>query len=173
MTLNTYPIETARYMEIRCRIVQEASDGRPFVVGIDGPDGAGKSSLASYLSWQLNIAAIGLDLFLVPDQEEIVHDTKLLSQVLSKRLEQNRVTIVEGVKLLEVLAKQQRQPDFLIYVERTDHCGSTKLNNELQAYRDCWRPKDNADEVLEWSLNDTLPLPTSPSTALGSISSPS
>ena len=90
-----------------------------------------------------------------------MHDTAMLARILSKRLKQDRVTIVEGVKLLEVLATPTGHPDFLIYLERTDDGGSQRLKNELQAYRDRWRPRDDADEVLEWSLNDTSLPPTS------------
>jgi uridine kinase len=36
-------------------------DRRPLLIGIDGKDGSGKSSLAAWLSWQLEMPAIHLD----------------------------------------------------------------------------------------------------------------
>ena len=159
MTL--YPIETEDYRKIRCRLVQKIGCRQDFLIGIDGPYGAGKSTLARYLSWQLEVPAIGLDLFLIPDRGKIVYDTEglsTLSWILSKRLNQKRVTIVEGVKLLEVLDKQpRRRPDYLIYMECTDCGGCGNLKDELQAYREHWKPRDFANEVLQWSLDDTSP----------------
>ena len=79
-----------------------------------------------------------------------------------------RFTIVEGVRLLEVLAGQPRQPNYLIYVERHDDAGSQRLQEQLQAYREGSRPKEKADYVLKWSLQDPtlIPTPTSPATTL-------
>ena len=168
MTLTAHPIETEDYRKLRRRLVQEIGARRAFLIGIDGPDGAGKSTLARYLSWQLEVPAIELDLFSIPDQGTIVHDTAMLSRILSKRLKQKRVTIVEGVRLLEVLAGQPRQPNYLIYVERHDDAGSQRLQEQLQAYREGSRPKEKADYVLKWSLQDPtlVPTPTSPATTL-------
>jgi 2-phosphoglycerate kinase len=36
----------------------------PLLIAIDGADGCGKSSLASWLAWQLGIPAVQLDLYL-------------------------------------------------------------------------------------------------------------
>ena len=150
-----------KYKKLRCRLVQEIGCGRDFLIGIDGPCCAGKSTLARYLSWKLEVPAIGLDLFLIPDQGKIEYDIQglsTLSWILSKRLKDKRVTIVEGLKLLEVLDKQpRRRPDYLIYMECTDCGGCGKLKDELQAYREHWKPRDFANEVLKWSLDDTSP----------------
>jgi hypothetical protein len=36
----------------------------PLLIGIDGADGCGKSSLASWLAWQLGMPTVHLDLYL-------------------------------------------------------------------------------------------------------------
>jgi pantothenate kinase-related protein Tda10 len=40
-------------------------DRLPLTIAIDGADGSGKSSLASWLAWQLGAATLYLDIYLV------------------------------------------------------------------------------------------------------------
>jgi uridine kinase len=40
-------------------------DRKPLLIAIDGPDGVGKSSLASWLAWQLGMPTVHLDLYLI------------------------------------------------------------------------------------------------------------
>jgi hypothetical protein len=42
-------------------------DRAPLLIAIDGADGVGKSSLASWLAWQLGAPAIYLDLYVIRD----------------------------------------------------------------------------------------------------------
>jgi hypothetical protein len=39
-------------------------DRKPLVIGIDGREGTGKTSLSNWLAWQLGMPVIHLDLFL-------------------------------------------------------------------------------------------------------------
>ena len=41
----------------------------PLLIAIDGVDGGGKSSLASWLAWQLGMPAVQLDLYLTSNRE--------------------------------------------------------------------------------------------------------
>ena len=53
----------------------------PLLIAIDGADGSGKSSLASWLAWQLGMPAVQLDLYLT-DTKPIQWLTADLARVL-------------------------------------------------------------------------------------------
>jgi ATPase family protein associated with various cellular activities (AAA) len=89
-------------------------DRRPLLIGIDGPDGVGKSSLASWLCWQLEMPSIHLDLYLVPDSKPQQWRTNDLERVIQTRIDKSKPVIVEGVLLLDALDKIGRPPDLLV-----------------------------------------------------------
>src|SRR4051812_25373174 len=92
----------------------------PILIGIDGLPGAGKSSLASWLAWQLGMKAVHLDLYLTgtgPPPSWRVDD---LRRVIEARARLARPVIVEGIMLLDALGAVERTPDFLAYVEREE-----------------------------------------------------
>jgi pantothenate kinase-related protein Tda10 len=43
----------------------------PLTIAIDGADGCGKSSLASWLAWQLGAATLYLDIYVIKDSNPI------------------------------------------------------------------------------------------------------
>jgi shikimate kinase len=47
------------------------SNRKPLLIAIDGADGVGKSSLASWLGWQLGMPALQLDLYLIKDSNPL------------------------------------------------------------------------------------------------------
>jgi hypothetical protein len=94
------------------------SECRPLLIGIDGIDGSGKSSAASWLSWQLKMPAVHLDLYLVRDSQPLTWRYDELSRLLEGQVVLQRPLIVEGVMLLQVLRKIRRAPDFLVGRER-------------------------------------------------------
>jgi 2-phosphoglycerate kinase len=71
----------------------------PFLIAIDGMDGVGKSSLGSWLAWQLGMPAVHLDLF-ITSLHPIRWLTADLKRVVDLRLERGRPVIVEGVLVL-------------------------------------------------------------------------
>jgi uridine kinase len=89
---------------------------RPLLVGIDGPNGVGKSSLASWLSWQLEMPALHLDLYLVRDSTPQQWRIEDLERAIQARISSGMPVIIEGVLLLEPLEQLGRSPDFLIYI---------------------------------------------------------
>lgn len=121
---------------------------KPFIVGIDGRDGAGKSTLASWLSWQLGYPAVFLDMFVDPHSRPLTWRACDLARVLDSR--QRRPVIVEGVLILDALEQVGRNPDFLVFVEKSGNEGSCALRSLLKAYFRRRRPKDHADYVLRW-----------------------
>lgn len=95
---------------------------QPRLVGIDGMDGSGKSSLASLLSKQLGWLHINLDDYLEKNMGryvECVHYDEVRN--ILKKAEES--IIIEGVCLLAVLERLERSLDLLIYVKRVAHYG--------------------------------------------------
>src|ERR1700745_3187927 len=57
----------------------------PLLIAIDGADGIGKSSLASWLAWQLGAPAIHLDLYLVRGSDPLRWRTDELQRAVDTR----------------------------------------------------------------------------------------
>lgn len=89
---------------------------RRLLICIDGADGLGKSSLASWLAWQLGAVAIPLDLYIVPDTNPLRWSIEDLQRVIDARLKVGPA-VVEGVLALNALDALKHPPDFLVFVE--------------------------------------------------------
>jgi uridine kinase len=60
----------ASYEELLAQVQKELGPKRqPLLIAIDGPDGVGKSALASWLAWQLEMPSLHLDVYLVRDSK--------------------------------------------------------------------------------------------------------
>jgi pantothenate kinase len=60
----------AEYEGLLAQVQKELGPNRkPLLIAIDGPDGVGKSSLASWLAWQLEMPSLHLDVYLVRDSK--------------------------------------------------------------------------------------------------------
>jgi hypothetical protein len=118
----------------------------PLLIAIDGADGCGKSSLASWLAWQLGMPAIQLDLYLSelhPMQWLAVE----LARVVNHRINNKRPMIVDGVCALDVVDQIDRKADFLVFVRGGDEKSS--LAPQILAYRSRRRPDQLAQFTLE------------------------
>jgi len=119
----------------------------PLLIAIDGADGVGKSSLASWLAWQLGAPAIHLDLYLVRDSDSLRWRSDELQAILNTRLiEHAKPVVVEGILILQVLGKIGRKPDFLVYV---DGEGGHFLSKQLADYRAQYQPEQQAQFHLQ------------------------
>jgi len=140
------------YLEVR-QLLREALgfpwERRPLLIGIDGADGSGKSSLASWLSWQLEMPAVHLDLFLIRDSDPMRWRLDDLTRIIEAQRELGRPLIVEGVQLLYALDTIRRPPDFLIFVEKENH--ESSMRAEIHSYLVHFLPKDRAQYVLKWT----------------------
>src|SRR5262245_55834815 len=74
--------------EALLRKVQEAlgRDRLPLLIAIDGADGIGKSSLASWLAWQLGAPAIYLDLYVIRGSNPLRWRSDELQSIIHTRL---------------------------------------------------------------------------------------
>jgi 2-phosphoglycerate kinase len=52
---------------------------KPLLIGIDGAEGVGKSSLASWLAWQLGMPTVHLDFYLIHGTEPLAWMVKELT----------------------------------------------------------------------------------------------
>jgi hypothetical protein len=122
---------------------------RPLLIAIDGLDGAGKSSLATWLSWQLEMPAVHLDLYIVRDSDPLQFRTNDLAKVLDARANLDRPVIVEGILILKVLGEIGRTPDFLVFVHRISHKSS--LRTLTEEYLREFNPRQKANQIIRWS----------------------
>jgi hypothetical protein len=108
-------------------------------------DGVGKSSLGSWLAWQLGMPAVHLDLFII-SLYPIQWLTADLKRVVDLRLERGRPVIVEGVLVLDALEQIGRQADFVVFVKGV---GSLSLADQLAEYQERRSLPGSADFSLE------------------------
>jgi uridine kinase len=147
-------VAPSAYLELRKSIRNALgfpNHRRPILIGIDGVDGSGKSSVASWPSWQLQMPAIPLDVYLLRDSNPISWRFDDLARAVdgAQHVPRERPVIVEGVLLLRVLRKIGRAPDFLVYVEKDQH--EMGMEKQLESYLSIERPNERANYVLRWS----------------------
>jgi pantothenate kinase-related protein Tda10 len=124
------------------------------IIGIDGRDGQGKSSLANWLAWQLGMSAISLDHFLIQDSDPLSWRVADLSHAIQTCLQLERPVIVEGVFLQDVLEQVQKKVDYLVLVKNTDRDAWGTLQEQLDTYLSKWQAEENADFTVKWSSKE-------------------
>jgi hypothetical protein len=135
--------------ELLDRLKQALTPNRlPLLIAIDGADGIGKSSLASWLAWQLGMPAVQLDLYLT-SLEPIQWLTADLRRVILRRLDRCRPVIVDGVLVLDALDQIGCKADFLIRVD--DGGRGNGLTPQIVAYR--LRQERSADFTIDGYAN--------------------
>lgn len=150
-------IATAEYeslLTILCAAL--GPDRRPLLIGIDGREGTGKTSLSNWLAWQLGMPAIHLDLFLIQSEIPAPIERRVSDLDRSLKARGNRPLIVEGVLLLDALDEVGRSPDFLIFVDEQPSTRARppdsdlidtrefSLSNQVTAYFSRRSPADSA-----------------------------
>ena len=121
----------------------------PLLIGIDGRWGAGKTSLASWLGWQLSMPTISLDLYIVRDSDPLEWRYEDLIRVLDARTKIGRPVIVEGICLCQALQAIDREPDFFAWIENKS--GPVPHGQEpTVGYVRNFQPDLNADFTLVW-----------------------
>jgi pantothenate kinase-related protein Tda10 len=117
----------------------------PLLIAVDGMDGVGKSSLASWLAWQTGMPTVHLDLF-ITSLQPIQWLTADLKRVVDLRLERGRPVIVEGVLARDALDQIGRTADFVVFVKGV---GGISLADQLVDYQERRGLPGSADFSLE------------------------
>jgi len=142
--------EPARDLLLRIWQLLDYPRRRGALIGIDGLDGAGKSTLAAWLSWQCGIPVVSLDLYLYLSRRSrpLQWRSADLRRVLESRLngEVRWPIIVEGILLLDALSSVDQAPDFTVFVE--DARTSGNLPEHTAPYFEAHHPREKADYVL-------------------------
>jgi hypothetical protein len=137
----------ARSEELLTRVKEALTPNRlPLLIVIDGADGCGKSSLASWLAWQLGMPAVQLDLYLT-DLTPMRWLTTELARVVKHRIDNGRPVILDGVCALDVVDQIKYKADFLIFLRGGSEQSS--LAPQIAAYRSRQRPDELAQFTLE------------------------
>ncbi|MFY7962541.1 MAG: hypothetical protein ACOVVK_20860 [Elsteraceae bacterium] len=137
--------------EVRCLIMEKKKKDEFCIIGIDGRDGSGKTTLASWLAWNLSIPVVHLDFyykfFMCEDfliQERMID----LRNTISNRISDKRPVIVEGVLLLETLRRIGLSPDYLVYVHCEELPDGPLFFRIIQPYMDTWEPQKRANSIV-------------------------
>lgn len=134
-------------------IQQQLYPWRKFTIGVDGHDGAGKSGLARYLAWELDLPAIDTDLLIVRESNPPAYRYDDLARLVEARHSLNRPVLLEGVFLLNTLRKINVACDFLVYVENEEDNSSQALKEKLKQYDEEFNPKSKTNFVFAWLID--------------------
>ena len=147
------PTELPTYIEIVKELEPLVGDFSPKIVGIDGFDRCGKTTLGRYLAWRFQITLIETDIFLQVDNyndfADLKHNYPALKQVIQRRLGSKRhPVIVEGIALLQIFERLQLTPDFMVFCEPTNYETLSYLGEELIKYEEKYNAKLRANKVV-------------------------
>ncbi|MGU3544510.1 hypothetical protein [Methylobacterium sp. A52T] len=134
----------------RCWLATGFPDRKRCLIGIDGLDGAGKSSLGAWLAWQLGTPCIFLDDYRVRRKPPRSWRVEAINRLLNARFELNRPVVIESVFLLEALRQLGREPDLLIYVESQKREPADAMEGLVDYVAREGLP-ERADVVVRWS----------------------
>jgi pantothenate kinase-related protein Tda10 len=147
------PIKMAipRSEELLDRINEALTPDRlPLLIAIDGADLSGKSSLASWLAWQVGMPAVQLDLYLTC-LHPIQWRSEDLARVVAKRIDTRRPIIVDGVLILDALDQIERTADFLVFV-KGGHAESS-LAPQIAVYQSRRKSLERANFLIDGYLD--------------------
>lgn len=121
---------------------------RGAIIGIDGRDGVGKTTLGRYLAWQFNVTLIETDLFLIPTRDHIIHLDDQINRIIERRVSNHLTVIVEGISMLQLMQRIVRTPDFMIYVSNPKRSSDASMERRLAAYEETFAPVVHANMVV-------------------------
>ncbi|HLS55397.1 MAG TPA: hypothetical protein VK052_04945 [Zeimonas sp.] len=154
------PLVLPGYDEVVSALVPVLDGLPPRVVGIDGRDGVGKTTLGRYLAWHFNISLIETDLFLNRHQGRLDYRDDEIARLIRARLDLSRPVVVDGVCLLKLLGRLEIEPAFTVYVcARHEEDDDRTLAFDFPSYKRDFTPRAKADLVVTLDHEDWLPRP--------------
>jgi uridine kinase len=142
------PVILPCYSEV-VTALEPAMRGLPgVIVTIDGRGGVGKTTLGRYLAWHFNVTLVETDLFLIPAQDYVIHLDDQINRIIERRLSIPRPVIVEGISILQLMARINRTPDFSLYLARPERPGSEVMDRRLSAYEAAFDPRAKASMLV-------------------------
>ena len=118
----------------------------PLLIAVDGADGVGKSSLASWLAWQLGMPALQLDLYLA-GLHPVQWLTQDLGRVVARRIDRKCPLIIDGVLALDALDQVGRKADFVVFV--CNNNTTSPLASQVEEYQSRRELPKRADFAIE------------------------
>ena len=116
------------------------------LIVVTGRTGVGKTTLARYLAWKVQVSLIETDLFLCNNEDEQKHDAECIREILARKRNMGQSVIIEGCIATAILHDLGIEYDFLVYVERQQ---STKINS---LSRDPFFCENTTRQVLDPSV---------------------
>lgn len=144
----------AEYAKVADWLLPQMLPWRRLTIAIDGVDGAGKSSLARFLAWQLAMPAIETDFFLREGEATPVHDTSALKSLVEQTHLADRPVIVEGLFVLRQLVAIGVDPEILLRVQCHGHDGSFTWQHEFANYLAQYPRASAPDYTLVWNSGE-------------------
>ena len=126
------PIRPPEYDAIAAELKPKLENLPPVIIAISGSMSAGKTTLARFLAWYFNISLIETDFYLKPN-EGLTYDASEIARMISFRIGLSRPVVVEGLKILEILAEINKAPDITIHVQKKPNYGNDKESEYVSA----------------------------------------
>jgi hypothetical protein len=129
-----------------CDLIEICKSRSANIIALDGYQGAGKTTLARYISNKLNYKLVSLDDYFIPAEKSYL--SSLDYSNLRIELSHQRV-VVEGVCLGAALGFLSLSPDLVIYIfspkpDRNSPRGWGRLAVEVSRYHELYDPENNA-----------------------------
>lgn len=145
---------TSDQEQLAAALAGDCQSWRAMIIGIDGRDGEGKSRLARFLAWRLEMPCLETDTFLQTGTGTYSLRIDDLRRAIRTRLDLKRPVIVEGVFLLRTLQLIGESVDRLVYVNKEPANDTSGFEIELANYRSTFRPDARADYCYRWADPD-------------------
>lgn len=141
-------IETQEHKSLVQKLKGIIYPWRKLTIAVDGVTGAGKSGLARYLAFQLDMPCVETDMLRIINECQPSYRYSELKKMVLSRHELNRPVIIEGIFLLNTLKRIGITPDFLIYVKNSEANSGHALKDPLSKYFTEYNSEKNATYVF-------------------------